>query len=121
MNDERKTERILSLAYEISKYHLSNKDVLKIVNRIEAKYGEFSLPLDLNNYSDTADESVLVELNNLVHEGVCSKEIILKMSAIANNLHPELITAFKKKKLCICCLTGTIIIFALILAICLAL
>ena len=121
MNDNKKAEKILSLAYEISKYHLTIEEVNRNIERIERKFGDFSLPCDLSEYSDSADEGLLKDLNDLVHQGVCSKEIILKMSTIANNLHPERIEAYRKKKLCFYCIAGIIIVFAVILGACLIL
>ena len=114
MNEERKIEKILSLANEIRKYHLSEKDVARIVKRIEKKFGNFSMPCDMSNYSDHADESILDELNNLAHQGVCTKEVILKMATIANNLHPERITAYKKQKFCIYCALGFSAVIAVV-------
>lgn len=119
MKSEKKAEKILSLAYEISRYHLNTQDVDRLIKRIEKKFGDFNLPCDLSEYPDTADETLLEELNTLVHQGVCSKEIILKMSTIANNLHPELIEAYRKKKFCFYCIAGIIIVVALILGVCL--
>jgi hypothetical protein len=102
----------LTLANEIRAFHLTEEDVKHCVEKIEKKYGDFSLPCDLSCYSDHADEATLNEINNLIHQGICSKELILKMATIANNLHPELITLFKRKKRYFYCACGAAAVIA---------
>lgn len=97
MNEERKISTILSLANAIAEYKVNTADVEVRISKIENKYGDFSIPLNLDDYPDNSDETVLSALNTMVHRGVCGKEVLLKMAVIASNLYPERIESYKRK------------------------
>ena len=115
MNEERKISKILSLANAIAEYKVDTADVEAKISKIENKYGDFSIPLNLDDYPDDSDETVLNELNIMVHRGVCGKEILLKMAVIASNLYSERIESYKRKVCLIKILSSVIGILGAIL------
>lgn len=104
---------VLKLSRNICSGKCGIEKTKAVIKALEAKYGDWDMPVELPDGSNISKEQYLKVLADTINSGVFSKEALLKMAALSEEIYSRKENFRYTKQLVI----GGIVVFVIVIGI----
>ena len=104
---------VLKLSRNICSGKCGIEKTKEVIRILESKYGDWDMPVELPNGSNMSKEQYLNTLANIINSGVFSKEALLRMAALSEQIYlTEGKTSYTKQMV-----IGCVVVFVIVIGI----